>query len=579
MQTRTDDSVFKDIFYLIVEKIRASKIALYLLEPGGTYKLATSYGFARTDRIAEKIARTDPLAEFVLEKREPAFINDYRAAGKLKTLLESAGTLRILVAPMFLDGRIVGILDLRDKAGNEPFGHSDVTWTLEVLRRLVNIVRSLPGFSEPVVEPAVEPSVFEQTATFHRLAPARPEPSKSVVDALRSPQPGFARPPSIAPFDRGVPLPPQAADPFPNNADRLFQLVEERIAAAPQKTGAEISGTTARESTFYKMFNEAFLYLPDVEAVALTVFEPREIQVWLAAKRPLTEEAEKSLYENVDRTFAKSSARFAFAVTRKVNPVFAASPETEGPLRKADMGVVQSSVLSIGSSDAYIFTLVFRRGSKADEHPGNRAVHLLVRNALTEIRASIRYREAYRGLVSLFLEPGLKRYTALKSHSMNVGRMVRKFATHLGLAPQEIEQLTVAGILHDVGMRELNYDELYSKKALTDAELRLVRQHSRVGAYLLESVVWPYPVPRIVLHHHEKWDGSGYPGGLAGDDIPLGSRIIHVCEVFDVLTSPTSYRPVVSIPQALEIITSKVGTQFDPEITPAFVELAESLGS
>jgi len=148
--------------------------------------------------------------------------------------------------------------------------------------------------------------------------------------------------------------------------------------------------------------------------------------------------------------------------------------------------------------------------------------------------------------------------------------MARKLAAQLGVTPMEVEQITVAGILHDVGMRELNYDLIYTKRALTEEEMALVRQHPRVGAFLVEDIPWPYPIAPLIRHHHERWDGGGYPDGLKGDEIPLGARLIHLCEAFDAMTSPTSYRAVLSDYQAIDILDSKAGTQFDPDLTPEF---------
>jgi HD-GYP domain-containing protein (c-di-GMP phosphodiesterase class II) len=124
-------------------------------------------------------------------------------------------------------------------------------------------------------------------------------------------------------------------------------------------------------------------------------------------------------------------------------------------------------------------------------------------------------------------------------------------------------------------MRELSYDSLYAKRSLTDEELSLLRQHPRVGAYLVEDIPWPYPVAPLIKHHHERWDGGGYPDGIRGNEIPLGSRIIHLCEAFDAMTSPTSYRPVLSDEQAIDILESKAGMQFDPELTPEFKRMVE----
>ena len=245
------------------------------------------------------------------------------------------------------------------------------------------------------------------------------------------------------------------------------------------------------------------------------------------------------------------------------------------PLKRSEIAAIQSSVLAAAPEGVAIFSLLFRHGRAPEGREGLRTAHVILKNALAEIRSEARFREAYRGLVNKLIEPGLKRRTALKAHSFNVGRMARKFAAKLGLSPMEIEQITVAGILHDVGIGELNYDELYTKRSLGDDELKLLRQHPRVGAFIVDEIPWPYPVGPLVRHHHERWDGGGYPEGLRAEQIPFGSRIIHLCEAFDAMTSPTSYRAVLSDYQALDILVSKAGTQFDPELAPAFRKMVE----
>ena len=239
-------------------------------------------------------------------------------------------------------------------------------------------------------------------------------------------------------------------------------------------------------------------------------------------------------------------------------------------MHRAEIISIQSSVLDSSAEGVVLFSLLFRHGPNPEVREALRAAHVVLRNVLAGNRSEARFREAYRGLVNRLLEPGLKKRTALKTHCFNVGRMARKLAAQLGVTPMEVEQITVAGILHDVGMRELSYDTVYSKRTLTDEEMALVRQHPRVGAFLVEDIPWPYPIAPLIRHHHERWDGGGYPDGLKGDEIPLGSRLIHLCEAFDAMTSPSSYRAVLSDYQAIDILDSKAGTQFDPELTPEF---------
>ncbi len=224
-----------------------------------------------------------------------------------------------------------------------------------------------------------------------------------------------------------------------------------------------------------------------------------------------------------------------------------------------------------------ILSLVFRPGLAPGEREDTKPIHLLVKNVLSEIRGGARLRDTYRGLVNKMLEPGLKKYAPLRTHSFNVARLARRLAEECGLSVTETEQITVAAVLHDVGMRDLAYDELYAKRSLSEDELRLVKEHPRVGAFLLEEIAFPYPIAPLVRHHHERWDGNGYPAGLRGETIPFGARLIHLCEAWDAMTSPTTYRSVLTTSQASEILVEKRGTQFDPELAPLFVRIVGDL--
>lgn len=583
MATPEEEKGYREDLYLLMEKIRATRAAFYLVDPGGGYRLQSSYGFGRGDKLAERLQRADPLPTTIFEKREPFFVNDVRSAGKLAETMEATSSTRLLAAPLYLDGRIVGILDVRDKAGREVFGNDDIPWVKDVLRRIAAKVRSLPYFASPPQseELAAGRSPFEQTATFARRPPV-PGGGLQLFESSRvSDAPAGAPPASAAGGGVAVPPPAPAVVPsplshLPNQTARVARQVEEALAsAAALRPAAPAAPAAARDASFSKLFLETCLHLPDVVASALTVVEPAAATLTVASRRPVTDEAMAALIENVEKIFFRSGARFELPGARNVVPLDLAGGAGT-PVQKGEVAAIQSSALTVGPEEVTVFSLVFRHGPGAENRDTLRNVHLLCKSSIVEVRAAGRYREAFRALVNKLLEPSVKRYTSLKTHSFNVGRMARRFATSLGMAPSEVEQLTVAGILHDVGMRDLNYDELYTKRTLSDEEFQLIREHPRVGAYLVEDVPWPYPVAPLIRHHHERWDGAGYPDGLRAEMIPVGARMIHLCEAFDAMTSPSSYRSVLSAGQALEIIVSKRGTQFDPELAVAFRKMVEA---
>jgi HD-GYP domain-containing protein (c-di-GMP phosphodiesterase class II) len=172
-------------------------------------------------------------------------------------------------------------------------------------------------------------------------------------------------------------------------------------------------------------------------------------------------------------------------------------------------------------------------------------------------------RHARRGLARRLLEPGEQRYPELVAHSVAVSRLSWLMAQALELDHQGCEQALLAGLLHDVGMRELEYARLYRHRAPSPEDRRIYRQHSLLGERLLRGAGIDQ-VAVAVRHHHERWDGQGYPDRLSGESIPLLARLVHVAEVFDVLTSASSYRPPLPPEHGLATLTAASGQQFDP---------------
>ncbi len=152
-------------------------------------------------------------------------------------------------------------------------------------------------------------------------------------------------------------------------------------------------------------------------------------------------------------------------------------------------------------------------------------------------------------------------------HSSNVARLSVSIGREMRLGDERLERLHFAALLHDIGMLEIHLDLLEDRLAM--------RKHPEIGAEMLERIsLWADLAP-FVRHHHEWYDGSGYPEGLAGEDMPLESRIIGLAEAFESMTSSASYKAPIEIPRALERIAEGSGTQFDPEVARVFAELAD----
>ena len=148
-----------------------------------------------------------------------------------------------------------------------------------------------------------------------------------------------------------------------------------------------------------------------------------------------------------------------------------------------------------------------------------------------------------------------------------------ELAKRLGVADErQLNAIEAAALLHDLGKLAIPEHILNKPGKLTVGEFEKMKRHADIGADLLSSIPFPYPVAPIVRHHHENWDGTGYPHRVAGTDIPLGARILSVVDCFDALTSDRPYRPRLTDEAAFEILRERRGTMYDPLVVDAFVE-------
>ena len=162
-------------------------------------------------------------------------------------------------------------------------------------------------------------------------------------------------------------------------------------------------------------------------------------------------------------------------------------------------------------------------------------------------------------------------YTA--GHQRRVGNLARAIATEMGLSKDQIEGIRMAGLIHDLGKIGVPAEILIQPGLLNDLQYGLIQAHSQVGYDILKRVDFPWPVAQMVLQHHERLDGSGYPQGLSGEEIMVEARILAVADVVEAMASFRPYRPALGIDKALEEISQNRGVLYDPEAVDACLKL------
>ena len=162
------------------------------------------------------------------------------------------------------------------------------------------------------------------------------------------------------------------------------------------------------------------------------------------------------------------------------------------------------------------------------------------------------------------------------AHSEVTAHYSAQIAMALGLPQDEIDNIRAASLLHDLGKVGISLSILHKSSKLTKMEFELIKKHPQIAADLIRPIQCLHDTIPLVLYHHERWDGKGYPAGLKGEEIPMGARIIAIAEVYVALTSNLPWRKAYSKKEAMKIIKKGSGTQFDPKVVNALLKILKN---
>lgn len=211
----------------------------------------------------------------------------------------------------------------------------------------------------------------------------------------------------------------------------------------------------------------------------------------------------------------------------------------------------------------------------------------LMKASLSDLTADeyVRQTTGRNGLADLYLATIESLVSAIDAkerykiyHTKGVEQMAVAIAQQMRLSPNEVEGVRTAALLHDIGRLGVPEHILHKPGKLDADEFAKVQAHSAIGEKILDSIGFPWPIGAMIRNHHERWDGSGYPDGLSGEEIPLGARILAVADVYDAMTNKRLYRSDCTPEQAVEYITSSAGRHLDPDVVAAFQAVIEQYG-
>lgn len=545
-EVRALEPELKQILYGCVEHVQATKAALYLSSSENLnekkFELVTSYQF--NDATRRTVTGADDLVDRLSVKRAPFFVNGLGSDMRFSEMLFRQGTDRMLVAPLFVRGRLLGFIDMRDKAGKRPFEGNDLEAAKKIADQLCEVLSTHRLFGLERIQLA-EVSEPAQLVTS-------PEPAV----AMRAPA-------TTTPvLDRGFALSTEAV--------RTIEQARETIAKRQMSQAEDRRVLTEPDFEVVRLLLPAALAIPGAVLGCFTAIGHMNTPQAIVAIATVTDDAMEMLQRHLQswlRRMNHPNIVFEPAQPQLIYP-FGAQVV---PVSAAGISTILSAPVNPQSWDGLVLTVAFERTPEAQAQRAlSMFLHQIEQTVETAIAAGSGRSDRQR-VAEKLVEPDFQKFPELLHHSVQVSVLSQRLAETIDLAPQQVETIRLAGLVHDVGMRLLDYDRLYRKASLTPEEHRGLAEHPIVGAALVEPLLGP-DVAQAVLRHHERVDGKGYPSRMSGNSIPGAARVIQICDAWVSMTSTHSYQPAVSIEEAAWRIRQGAGTQFDEALAAQFLK-------
>ena len=538
------EAQLKLILYGCVEHVQATKAALYLADSHDlndkSYEIVTSYQYNATER--KVVNANDDLVDRLAVKRNAFYVNGLGADQRFAEMLFRQGNDRLLAVPMFSRGRMLGFLDMRDKAGKKPFENPDLEAARKIADQVTTLLASKGLYGLAAIQLVDEP------------APAPPAPE----------------PPPVQTPARGTPAPAaQPSRPGQFFSAEAIRAVESARQYMTKRQHAQPGGRRAlaeADLDAFRLLLPSALAVPGAVMACVSAIGQMNNPLGVVAVATVADDAMDALHAHLQAWLKKTNQPHLTVRSPASLPLGAQLV----PVQAAAITAIISAPVSPQAIEGVVLTVVFERTAEAQ---AQRALQHFLRQmepALDAAAVAAGARTDRQTLAERLLEPDFQRFPDLADHCREVSIVAQRFARLLELPPPQVETVRIAALVHDVGLRLLDYERLYRRASLTAEEMRGFLEHPVVGAALAEPVLGT-DVAVAVLRHHERFAGKGYPSRLAGPQIPLPSRIIAVADAWVSMTSARSYKPPVPPETAAEQLREGAGSQFDPALVEKFL--------
>ena len=587
--------------YRCLEEVGSTKGALYLRVPKGyddedSFQNVCEYGWPRGSHAPSSIPALDPLLIWVHREKRAFAVNEPAEFHELDSFSEGSEVPRFLLAPIYLRGDWVGLLVQRDRNKGVRYDMDrDEKPTLRICNDVVEVLTKFRIYGEasgssPKRSPMGEPN--SSTVPMPALqASSPPLPGAGLIpemlDSKSSQAPhalhssehprtvvkrfkreGYGQLPwghetnaGIHPIPSSEQIQASAGAPVPSVDSMDEEFVENKRRSMPSKEQKEF---------FWQVARLLFQVMP-LDAAALWMQEAEKLRPLLAySDRPLSAELQQQILVHASKNLPSEKKEDLRILVRpekrEVTPI-SGTFETCMPflLGDADLPVE-------GGGDLLLLFRISGQPFSELELTLIRQIGSLLNLHMEEGRLHERYHRAFLSVSHRILKSGEGRSPKIKEHSLTCAKLSRGVALRMELPTADVEAISIAAILHDVGSLLLD-PAMMTKPELSAEELAKARTHPVLAAAFLKDLRFPFDVLKIIRHHHERWDGRGYPDGLAGEDIPIGSRIIGLVEAFDVMTTGKGYKAPKSLAKVLDEIRRESGQQFDPKTVEALVSV------